>query len=101
MTYLCEARRGIVRAIYKVGHQHQKKVLPFRFYWGEVIMVWRLVRVALFTGSFLIGLTFFGPGRSPVVTKPATQPVKIIRPLPKLPGSLPDSGHSGNHPRII
>ena len=48
---------------------------------------------------FLIGLTFFGPGRTPVVAKPATQPVKIIRPLPKLPGSLPDSGHSGNRPR--
>ena len=85
------------------------KVLQFRFYWGEVIMVWGLIRVALFSGSFLIGLTYWGPGRAPATTtKPGIEraPDKVIRgPLPEspkfAPKIVPNSGHSANCPRII
>jgi hypothetical protein len=40
-------------------------------------MVWGLIRVALFSGSFLIGLTFWGPGRGSANQSMPAQPVQI------------------------
>ena len=70
-------------------------------------MVWGLIRVALFSGSFLVGLTFWGPGRASPTTKPgaARMPDKVIRgrlpESPKFaPEIVPNLGHSANCPRI-
>ena len=70
-------------------------------------MVWGLIRVALFSGSFFIGLTFWGPGRAAETAKPgiAHMPDKVIRgrlpESPKFaPRIVPNSGHSRNYPRI-
>jgi hypothetical protein len=43
-------------------------------------MVWGLIRVALFSGSFLIGLTFWGPGRVSVNQSMPEQPVQMEQP---------------------
>src|SRR5262249_3467951 len=62
----------------KVGRGKQKKVLECRFLGCEVIMVWGLIRIALFSGSFLVGLTFWGPGRAS--PKQTVQPAQIEQP---------------------
>jgi len=55
-----------------VGRQHQEAVVRFRSdaVEREVLMVWGYIRIALFSGSFLAGLFFFGPGPMPVQSKP-------------------------------
>ena len=70
-------------------------------------MVWGLIRVALFSGSFVVGLTFWGSGRTPATTTPAVvrMPDKVIRgrlpESPKFaPKIVPNLGHAGNCPRI-
>jgi len=43
-------------------------------------MVWGLIRVGLFGGSFLIGLLFFGPRRPANITPPTVEAPHLSRP---------------------
>jgi hypothetical protein len=52
---------------------------------GEVTMVWGLIRVALFSGSFMAGLFLFGPGTPPVQSKRIERTNSIIHRIHKAP----------------
>jgi hypothetical protein len=50
-------------------------------------MMWALIRVVLFAGSFLIGLFFFGPERPTNVGHHATTPASRRFDAPSLPNA--------------
>jgi hypothetical protein len=51
--------------------QERGSLLPLRMPQSEVTMVWGLIRFALFTGSFMVGLLYFGHGARPVQPRSA------------------------------